>query len=84
MRPAHVHALAIKEGFKTLTSQIYVDETDLIESDVQFGVTRALIGRLERHEGPHPDAGDIGPWYTLDYTLTMEPGESRVPIPPIK
>ena len=49
------------------------------------GLFAALRTLLEaQHEGPHPDAGDIGPWYTLDYTLTMEPGESRVPIPPIK
>lgn len=83
-RPAHVHALVFKEGFKTLTSQVYVDETDTLTSDVQFGVTRALIGRLVRHDEPHPQAGDIGPWYTLDYTFTMEPGEAKLPIPPIK
>ncbi len=84
MRPAHVHALAVKEGYKTLTSQIYVDETEYINTDVQFGVTKALIGTLEKRDGPHPEEGDIGEWYTLTYTLTMEPGESRIPIPPIK
>jgi len=84
MRPAHVHALAVKDGYKTLTSQIYVDETDFIDTDVQFGVTGALIGQLDRHEEPHPEDGDIGPWHTLTYTLTMEKGEPRLPIPPIR
>ena len=83
-RPAHVHALVFKEGFKTLTSQVYVDETDYLTSDVQFGVTKALIGHLVRHDEPHPEEGEIGAWYTLDYTFTMEPGEARLPIPPIK
>ncbi|HEX9769817.1 MAG TPA: dioxygenase [Kiloniellales bacterium] len=82
-RPAHVHALVFKEGFKTLTSQVYVDETDLLTSDVQFGVTRALIGKLKRHTGPHPEDGNVGDWYSLDYTFIMEPGEARLPIPPI-
>jgi catechol 1,2-dioxygenase len=83
-RPAHVHALIYKPGYKTLTSQVYVDETDYLETDVQFGVTAALIGKLDRHDGLHPEKGDIGPWYTLEYTFTMEPGEARLPIPPIK
>ncbi|HSF93290.1 MAG TPA: dioxygenase, partial [Paracoccaceae bacterium] len=83
-RPAHVHVLAHKEGFKTLINQTYVDETDYLTSDVQFGVTEALIGKLEKHVGPHPDDGDVGEWYSLEHTLTLEPGESKLPIPPIK
>jgi catechol 1,2-dioxygenase len=83
-RPAHVHVLAHKPGFKTLISQIYVDETDYLTSDVQFGVTAALVARLERHDEPHPEDGDVGEWYSLDHTLVLEPGESKLPIPPIK
>ena len=52
---------------------------------MQFGVTRALIGDYRRHEEPHPtEAGVAGPWYSLDYTFTMEPGEAVLPRPPIK
>lgn len=83
-RPAHVHVLAHKQGYKTLINQTYVDETDYLTSDVQFGVTEALIGKLVKHTEPHPEDGDIGEWYALEHTLTMEPGESRLPIPPIK
>lgn len=83
-RPAHVHVLAHKQGFKTLINQTYVDETDYLTSDVQFGVTEALIGKLEKRTGPHPEDGEVGDWYTLEHTLTLEPGDSRLPIPPIK
>ena len=83
-RPAHIHVLAHKQGFKTLVNQTYVDETDYLTSDVQFGVTQALIGKLEKHTGPHPEDGDVGEWYTLEHTLTLEPGVSTLPIPPIK
>ncbi|MBI0535257.1 catechol 1,2-dioxygenase [Roseomonas sp. KE2513] len=84
-RPAHVHALIFKEGFKTLTSQVYVEDDPYLDTDVQFGVTRALIGDFVRHEEPHPTASDVtGPWYSLDYTFTMEPGEAVLPRPPIK
>lgn len=84
-RPAHIHALIFKAGFKTLISQVYADDDPKLETDVQFGVTRALIGRFERHEERHPTTPDAGtPWYSLDYTYVMEPGEAKLPRPPIK
>jgi hydroxyquinol 1,2-dioxygenase len=49
MRPAHLHFLACKEGFKTLISQLYVQDDRFIDSDVQFGVTRHLIGNYVLH-----------------------------------
>lgn len=81
-RPAHIHALVFKQGYKTLTSQVYADDDPHLETDVQFGVTRALVGRFERHDEPRTDAE--APWYSLAYTFVMEPGEARLPKPPIK
>jgi catechol 1,2-dioxygenase len=83
-RPAHLHFLIFKEGFKTLISQIYVNDDDRLETDVQFGVTKALIGDYVRHDGPAP-AGDVkGEWYSLDQTFVMESGKARLPKPPIQ
>jgi catechol 1,2-dioxygenase len=84
MRPAHLHFLAVKEGFKTLISQIYVQDDKFLDSDVQFGVTRRLIGNYVRHENETPPAPDVsGPWYSLDYTFVMEDGSAKLPRPPI-
>lgn len=84
-RPAHVHALVFKEGYKTLITQIYADDDPRLASDVQFGVTEATIGRFERHDGPHPEhAGVAAPWYSLTHTLVITPGEATLPRPPIK
>jgi catechol 1,2-dioxygenase len=84
-RPAHIHALVFKDRFKTLTSQVYADDDPKLDSDVQFGVTRTLIGKFVRHDEPHPSDPTLqAPWYTLDYTFTMEPGEATLPRPPIK
>jgi protocatechuate 3,4-dioxygenase beta subunit len=83
-RPAHLHFLIFKPGFKTLISQIYVNDDDKLETDVQFGVTRALIGDYVRHEGGAPAADVAGEWYSLDQTFVMEPGKSRLPKPPIQ
>ncbi len=84
-RPAHLHALIFKPGFKVLISQVYDPADPHIDSDVQFGVTRALIGDFVRHDAPHPSAADAGtPWYSLDYVYRMEAGEAVLPRPPIK
>jgi catechol 1,2-dioxygenase len=83
-RPAHLHFLIFKEGFKTLISQIYVSGDDKLETDVQFGVTRALIGDYVRHDGPAPAPDVKGEWYSLDQTFVMEPGKARLPKPPIQ
>jgi catechol 1,2-dioxygenase len=84
-RPAHLHFLIYKPGFKTLISQIYVNDDERLDSDVQFGVTRALIGDYVRHENGAAPASDVKPpWYSLDYTFPMEAGEARLPRPPIK
>jgi catechol 1,2-dioxygenase len=84
-RPAHVHALIFKEGYKTLTSQIYADDDEHLYTDVQFGVTRALIGKFERHDSVHPRAADVNaPWYSLAHTFVLEPGEAKLPKAPIK
>src|SRR5919204_3506274 len=75
-RPAHLHALIVKEGFKVLISQVYEPADPHIDSDVQFGVTKALIGNFVRHDEPHPTIRDISlPWYSLDHLYRMEAGE---------
>lgn len=82
-RPAHLHFLILKEGFKTLISQIYTPDDPKLETDAQFGVTRALIGDYVRHDGPSP-TGTPGEWYSLDQTFVMEAGVSRLPRAPIQ
>ena len=73
-RPAHLHFLAFRPGYKTLITQVFVDDDQHLETDVVFGVTRHLIGDFKKDEGG----------YTLNYTFVMEPGEARLPTPPIK
>jgi catechol 1,2-dioxygenase len=73
-RPAHVHFLIHKPGYRTLITQVFVGDDANIETDVVFGVTKSLIG------GIRPE----GEGYVLDYTFVMKPGEAVLPTPPIK
>ena len=84
-RPAHIHALAFRPGYKTLISQIYADDDPRTHTDPQFGVTRALLGAFVRHDEAHPTIeGATMPWWSLDHTLVMEAGAATLPKPPIK
>jgi len=75
----------VKPGFKVLISQVYDPTDPHIDNDAQFGVTRALMGNYVRHDEPHPAGPGVAvPWYALDYTYVMEPGETVLPKPPIK
>jgi hydroxyquinol 1,2-dioxygenase len=84
MRPAHLHFLASKDGFKTLISQLYVPDDKFIETDAQFGVTRHLIGNYVRHDSEKDPALEVSaPWYSLEHTFVMQAGPNRLPRPPI-
>lgn len=84
-RPAHVHALIFKEGYKTISAQVYFPGDPHIETDVQFGVTRTLMGNFVRHEETHPtDPTIVTPWWTLDHDFVIESGEAKLPRPPIR
>ena len=50
LRPAHIHFLIRKPGYKTQFSQLYSSDDPHLETDVQFGVTRGLVGDYVLHE----------------------------------
>ena len=83
MRPAHLHFLVFKPGYKTIASQVYSGDDPHLETDSQFGVTRALIGDYVRHDDAAPAPDVKGAWYSLEFTFIIEPGEARLPQAPI-
>jgi protocatechuate 3,4-dioxygenase beta subunit len=72
-RPAHLHFLVCKPGYKTIASQVYDPEDKHLETDSQFGVTKALIG----------DYRKVGDAYRLNFEFILQPGESVRPKAPI-
>jgi catechol 1,2-dioxygenase len=83
-RPAHLHALIYKQGFKTIATQVYSEDDPVLETDTQFGVTTNSIGRPVLHDGEAaPDPDITGPWYSMDHTFVLMRGESWLPTPPV-
>jgi hydroxyquinol 1,2-dioxygenase len=86
LRPAHIHFLISKPGYKTQFSQVYSSDDANLETDAQFGVTAALVGRYAKHDTasePAPGPGVTGTWYSLEHTFVIEPGDNSLPKPPI-
>jgi len=74
LRPAHIHFLIAKAGFKTQFAQVYSADDPNLETDVQFAVTAPLVARYVAQTG--------GGWL-LEQRFVLQAGESRLPVPPI-
>ncbi|MEO3388307.1 dioxygenase [Mesorhizobium sp. CAU 1741] len=79
LRPAHLHFLVYREGYKTLVTQVFPGDDAHLEDDPVFGVTPALIGSYQTENEGNADERCV-----LDYEFVMQPGEARLPVPPIK
>ena len=76
-RPAHLHLMVSKPGYKVLVTQVFADDSEHLNSDPTFGVTERLVGRFEVADGPS------GPLASLAHRLTLIRGETVFPKPPI-
>ena len=74
MRPAHLHFIVAAPDHKVLATQYFDAEDPHAFDDVVFGAVGSLLRRFE------PD-GHGG--YTLDVTLKLERGETRLPHCPL-
>jgi hydroxyquinol 1,2-dioxygenase len=83
MRPAHIHFMVHKQGWKTQFSQLYSNDDPHLETDVQFGVTRALVGHYVAHDDAAPAKDVHGRWYALEHRFVIARGDDALPPPPI-
>ncbi|EFI59385.1 MULTISPECIES: dioxygenase [Comamonas] len=74
MRPAHLHFIAIAPGHKVLTTQIFDSRDPFAFSDAAFGAVGSLLRDFQPDSQGH---------FHLDVELCLEPGETRLPTPPL-
>jgi catechol 1,2-dioxygenase len=84
-RPAHLHFMVSKPGFKVLVTQVFADDSENLESDPTFGVTQRLVGHFEvvepaRSGMPNGEGRGLA---RLTQRLTLIPGEMVLPKAPI-
>ena len=85
LRPAHLHFMIHKPGYKTQFSQVYSSDDPYLDTDAQFAVTQTLIAHYVLHDSDEPaPAADVkGPWYSLDRHFVVQRGDAALPKPPI-
>jgi catechol 1,2-dioxygenase len=76
-RPAHLHFMISKPGFKVLVTQVFPHDDAHLADDPVFGVTQRLVGRFETVER---DGRTLA---LLDHPFTLMAGEMVFPKPPI-
>jgi catechol 1,2-dioxygenase len=79
-RPAHLHFMVSKPGYKVLVTQVFADDDERLHTDVTFSVVESLVGRYQKHAA---DTTHTSGHYTLDYDLVLQAGEMHFPSPPI-
>jgi hydroxyquinol 1,2-dioxygenase len=74
-RPAHIHFKVSADGYKALTTELYVNGDPYLDSDVVFGVRSSLIVDFVRCESAEEAARYqvTTPFYTVHYDFVLEP-----------
>ncbi len=74
-RPAHIHAMLTRDGYRTLITHLFVSGDAYLGSDAVFGVKDSLVVDFVRHEaGIAPDGTRIDrPFTTASYDFVIAP-----------
>ena len=74
-RPAHTHMIVSAPGHEPVTTHLFVEGDQYLESDAVFGVKDSLVEKFVRHEpGVAPDGRRMDrPFYTVQYDFGLVP-----------
>ena len=80
MRPAHVHFRVTAPGYQTLTTHVFDESDQYLDTDAVFGVRSSLLATFDHHEpGAAPDGREMTePWRSAQFDLILAP-EDQAP-----
>jgi protocatechuate 3,4-dioxygenase beta subunit len=81
-RPAHIHFIISSEGYKPVTTELFVEGDPYLDSDAVFGVRESLVVPFVRNDSKD-EAARLGlpvPFYLVEYDFVLEP-DSDAPKP---
>jgi catechol 1,2-dioxygenase len=76
-RPAHIHMIARAPGYRTVTTHIFDEASEYLDSDAVFAVKPSLLRGFERRSADDPEkpAGVEGEWVSLECDIVLAPGD---------
>ncbi|SDN74865.1 catechol 1,2-dioxygenase [Klenkia soli] len=74
-RPAHLHFIAQAEGYRSVTTHVFVADSPYLDSDAVFGVKDSLVREVPVVDDPARAAqvGLANPFRTLTFDLSLLP-----------
>jgi catechol 1,2-dioxygenase len=74
-RPAHIHMIARAPGHRTVTTHIFDEESEYLDSDAVFAVKPSLLRHFEPHSADDPETpeGVDREWVSLECDIVLTP-----------
>lgn len=84
-RPAHVHIIVRAPGHKSVTTHLFDDTSDYLDSDAVFAVKPSLLRTFVARSADDPEKpeGIEGEWFSLESDFVLVPSdEAHEPVDP--
>jgi len=74
-RPAHIHFQLSADGYKLLTTELYLRDDPYLDSDAVFGVRESLVVDLVKHASAAKaeQYSVTAPFFSIKYDFVLEP-----------
>jgi protocatechuate 3,4-dioxygenase beta subunit len=78
-RPAHLHFIATAPGYRTVTTHLFIEDSQYLDSDAVFGVKESLVRPVPEADDPERAraVGLPNPFRTLTFDLTLLRAEEQ-------
>jgi hydroxyquinol 1,2-dioxygenase len=76
-RPGHIHMIVSAQGYRPVTTHLFVAGSQFLDSDAVFGMKESLVAQFDRHPpGPGPGGERMEvPFYTVNYDFRLRPAQ---------
>ena len=74
-RPAHIHLIVRAPGYRTLTTHVFDEESEFLDSDAVFAVKKSLLRHFVTHSADDPERpeGVTGEWVSVENDIVLVP-----------
>lgn len=72
-RPAHLHFIVQSDGYRPLTTHVFVADSPYLDSDAVFGVKESLVAEVPEVDDPHraSEVGMPNPYRALTFDIAL-------------
>jgi hydroxyquinol 1,2-dioxygenase len=80
-RPGHIHMIVTADGYRPITTHLFVAGSEFLDSDAVFGMKESLVTSFERHAAGAAPGGERidSPFYTVNYDFRLLPEKQATP-----